>query len=336
MSSNQLVLWFEELKKEDISLVGGKCAKLGEMAQAEIPVPLGFVVTSLAYKKFIEDRGIDKKIHKTVSKIVDIDNQYQEISKKVRRIIDSTTMTPEIEKTVIEAYHKLSRRIGITQAFVAVRSSATTENLSDSSFAGQYETYLNVRGDKDLIKKIIKCWSSLFTPRAIFYRFQRDIRHEEVLMSVGVQKMVNAKAAGVIFTINPATGKSDEIVIEGSWGLGVSVVSGSITPDIYIIDKNTLKIVDKKISKKALEYIRDPKTGQTIQNEVSSERQEQPCLNDREIVKLAELAKQIEGHFMGRAQDIEWAIDQNLTFPENIFIVQSRPETVWSITTSPI
>lgn len=336
--SEQLVIHFEDLRKEDIPLVGGKNANLGEMTQAGVPVPPGFAITAYAYKKFITETGIAKKIYGTIEKTVtDINNpqQYEEASKKVRKIIESTPMSQEIKKAVEKAYKELGKKAALSQVFVAVRSSATAEDLPDASFAGQQETYLNVRGPQELIEKTVKCWSSLFTPRAIFYRTQKGFKHEDVLISVGVQKMVNAKAAGVSFTINPVTGEPNQIVIEANWGLGESVVSGSITPDDYTVDKNTLKIIDRKIAKKTVEYIRDPKTGKTIHAEVPPERQKQPCLTDEEIVRLAELSKRIEEHYGGRPQDIEWAIDRDLPFPESVFIVQSRPETVWSIKAAP-
>jgi pyruvate,water dikinase len=218
----------------------------------------------------------------------------------------------------------------MSEAFVAVRSSATAEDLPDASFAGQQDTFLNIRGADELIEKTVKCWSSLFTPRAIYYRNQKGFKHEEVFISVGVQKMVNAKAAGVIFTLNPVTGEPNQIVIEANWGLGEAVVSGSVTPDDFVVEKNTLKSIEKRIAKKTVEYMRDMKTGKTIHADVSRDRQERPCLTDEEIVRLAELARIIEQHY-GRAQDIEFSIDRDLPFPENVFIVQSRPETVWSV-----
>ncbi|RJS85390.1 phosphoenolpyruvate synthase [Candidatus Bathyarchaeota archaeon] len=333
----KLVLWFEELSKEDIPLVGGKNANLGEMTQAGIPVPPGFAITAYAYKKFLTETGIAEKIYKTIEETVTDPNnpkQYEEASKKIRKIIESTPMPKEIEESIRKAYAELSKKTRVANVFVAVRSSATAEDLPDASFAGQQETYLNVRGEDELLEKTMKCWSSLFTPRAIFYRTQKGFRHEDVLISVGVQKMVNAKAAGVAFTINPVTGDRSQIVIEGNWGLGESVVSGAVTPDDYIVDKETLKVIDRRIAKKTVEYIRDPETGKTIHAEVPPERQEQPCLTDEEIRKLAELCKRIEEHY-GRPQDIEWAIDRDLPFPENIFIVQSRPETVWSVKAPP-
>jgi len=331
-SRGKFVIWFEDLRKEDIPLVGGKNANLGEMTQAGIPIPPGFAVTAQAYEKFITETGIAKKIYKTIEEtIADAESpkQFEEASQGVRKIIESTLIPDEIQKSIREAYNKLSKKPNMAEASVAVRSSATAEDLPDASFAGQQETYLNVRGEDELVSKTLKCWSSLFTPRAIFYRTEKGFRHENVLISVGVQKMVDAKAAGVTFTINPVTGEEDQIVIEANWGLGETVVSGEVTPDHYVVDKKSLHIIDKKIAKKTVEHIRNPKTGETEKVSVPEERQEKPCLTDEEIVKLAELAKRIAEYY-GVPQDIEWAIDQNLSFPESVFIVQSRPETVWS------
>jgi pyruvate,water dikinase len=336
--SEKLVLWFKELRKGDIPLVGGKNANLGEMTQVGIPVPPGFAITAYAYKEFLAETGIAEKIYGTIRETVtDINKpqQYEEASQKIREIIESTPMPREIQTIVEKSYEELSKMTGSAQAFVAVRSSATAEDLPGASFAGQQDTFLNVKGAADLIDKTVKCWSSLFTPRAIFYRTQKNFKHEDVLISVGVQKMVNSKAAGVAFTINPVTGEPDQIVIEGNWGLGESVVSGSVTPDDYIVDKTTLKVTGRRIAKKMVEYIRDPQTGKTIHADVPSERQEKPCLNDEEIVKLAEFARLIENHYGGKAQDIEWAIDRDMGFPENVFIVQSRPETVWASKVKP-
>ena len=334
----ELVLWFEDLTKNDIPLVGGKNANLGEMLHAGIPVPPGFAVTAHAYKKFITETEIAEKIYKIIEETVtDVNDpkQYEEASKKVRKLIETTPMPREIGSAIKESYNGLSKRTRSARVFVAVRSSATAEDLPDASFAGQQETYLNVKGTKELLEKTVKCWSSLFTPRAIFYRTQKGFKHEDVLISVGVQQMVNAKVAGVTFTINPVTGEPNQIVIEANWGLGESVVSGAVTPDDYIVDKNTLEILERRVAKKTVEYVRDPKTGKTIHVDVPAERQNQPCLTDEEIIKLAELAKRIEEHYEGRPQDIEWAIDRDIPFPENVIIVQSRPETVWSLKMAP-
>jgi pyruvate,water dikinase len=327
-----LILWFENLRKTDIPIVGGKNANLGEMIAAGIPVPPGFAITAHAYKRFIVETGIDEKIYKIIKDTVKDPGdpkQYEEASVKIRNLVESTSMPKDIEETIKSAYKELSKRSGVREAFVAVRSSATAEDLPDASFAGQQETYLNVRGENEVVKKTVKCWSSLFTPRAIFYRTQKGFAHENVLISVGVQKMVEAKAAGVMFTINPVTGDTNQIVIEGNFGLGESVVSGSVTPDEFIVDKRSMKIVEKRISVKKVQYVRDPHTGNTVHVDVSPEKQNQPCLSDEEILRLAELGLKIEKHY-GKAQDIEWAIDRDLNLPDSIFIVQSRPETIWS------
>lgn len=330
--AKKLVLWFEELRKEDVPLVGGKCANLGEMINAGIPVPPGFAVSAYAYKLFLEETGIAEKVYSIIRETVKDPNdpkQYEEASRKIRDLIESTPIPSYIEKAIKEYYELLNKRVGAVEAFVAVRSSATAEDLPDASFAGQQETFLNVKGADDLVYYVRKCWSSLFTPRAIFYRTQKGFPHEKVLISVAVQKMVNSKAAGVMFTLHPVTGDRSKIVIEGAWGLGEAVVSGAVTPDRFVIDKATLKILSKEVAEKIVEYIRDPTTGKTIHAEVPPERRNIPCLTDEEIIELAKLAKRIEEHY-GKPQDIEFAVDRDLPFPENIFIVQSRPETVWS------
>ncbi|MEM1574586.1 MAG: phosphoenolpyruvate synthase [Nitrososphaerota archaeon] len=329
----KLILWFEEVRKEDVPLVGGKNANLGEMINAGIPVPPGFAITAYAYKKFITETGIAEKIYEIIKeKVVDPNNpeQYEQASKEIRKLIEATPMPKEIENEIRKAYKQLSKKVGAVEVSVAVRSSATAEDLPDASFAGQQETYLNVNGESEVLEKVQKCWSSLFTPRAIFYRTQKGFPHEKVLISVAVQKMVNSRSAGVMFTINPVTGDRNQIVIEGNWGLGESVVSGAVSPDDFIVDKNNFNIIEKRISTKTVEYIRDPKTGKTIHATIPPERQNAPCLSDEEIIYLAKLAKRIEEHY-GRPQDIEWAIDKDGKFPDNIFIVQSRPETVWSL-----
>ena len=327
-----LVIWFENLRKTDIPSAGGKNANLGEMLNAGIPIPPGFAITAYAYQKFIEETEISEKMYTILDetiKDVNEPKQFEEASKKIRQLIESTPMPTDIEDAIRHAYEELCKRLNTNGVFVAVRSSATAEDLPDASFAGQQETYLNVKGADELIENSVKCWSSLFTPRAIFYRVQKGFEHKKVLISIGVQKMVNSKVAGVMFTINPVTGDPDQIVIEGNYGLGESVVSGAVTPDDYVVDKSTLKIIERRVAKKILQYIRDPNTGKTVHAEVPPEKQEQQCLSDEEILELAELAKRIDKHY-GTPQDIEWAVDHDLPFPENVFIVQSRPETVWS------
>ena len=328
----RIILWFNELGKDDVPLVGGKNANLGEMINAGIPVPPGFAVTAYAYKRFINETGIRDKIYDIIRETVKErrPEEYEEASKKIRSLIENTSMPHDIEEEIRKSYRELSRRMGKIAEFVAVRSSATAEDLPGASFAGQQETYLNVRGEDEVVKMVQKCWSSLFTPRAIFYREEKGFKHEKVLISVAVQKMVNAKAAGVMFTLHPVTGERDKIVIEGNWGLGEAVVSGSVTPDEWVVDKNTLEILEKRIVEKDIEYIRDYNTGKTIHSKVPPERRRIPCLTEEEVKELAKLAIKIEKHY-NYPQDIEWAIDKDLPFPQNVFILQSRPETVWSL-----
>jgi len=327
----ELVLWFEDVRKEDIPVVGGKNSSLGEMISSGFPVPPGFAVTAYSYERYIDEKRIAEQIYKIIKDTVTNPNdpkQYDVASKKIRELMEKTPMPKDIENAIRTAYKDLNQRLKLKDTFVAVRSSATAEDLPDASFAGQQETFLNIRGPDDLINRVIKCWSSLFTPRAIFYRTEKGFAHEKVFISVGVQKMVNSGCAGVMFTINPVTGNQDEIVIEGNYGLGETVVSGVVNPDDFVIDKSTIKIKERRISRKTVEYIRDPQTGKTIHLDIPEDRQKLTCITDQEISTLAELAKRIEKHY-GKPMDIEWAIDQDLPYPQNMFIVQARPETVW-------
>ena len=327
----ELVLWFDDVRNTDVPLVGGKNASLGEMISAGLPVPPGFAVTAYSYEKYIQETNIADQIYKIIKETVTNPNdprQYDVASKKIRELIEKTPMPQKIEDQIRKTYKELNQRLELKDVFVAVRSSATAEDLPDASFAGQQETYLNVKGADDLIDKVRKCWSSLFTPRAIFYRNEKGFAHDKVFISVGVQKMVNSRCAGVMFTINPVTGNRDEIVIEGNYGLGETVVSGIVNPDDFVLDKNTVTIKERRLARKTVQYLRDPKTGKTVHLDVPEDKQKITCISDEEISTLGQLAKRIEAHY-GKPMDIEWAIDQDLSFPANMFIVQARPETVW-------
>ena len=337
-AKKELVSWFENLRVTDIPLVGGKNASLGEMINAGLPVPPGFAVTAYSYEKFIEETHLVEKIYKIINEVITDKNdprQYDVASKQIRELIEKTPMSKDIEVAVKSAYEEMNKKLNLKDTFVAVRSSATAEDLPDASFAGQQETFLNIRGTRDLMDKVRKCWSSLFTPRAIFYRNEKGFAHEKVFISVGVQKMVNSRAAGVMFTLNPMTGERSEIMIEGNYGLGETVVSGAVNPDNFVIDKNTTTIKERRLAKKTIMYLRDPKTGSTIHSDIPEDKQRLQCVSDEEVLKLADLAKRIERHY-GKPMDIEWAIDQDLPFPDNVFIVQARPETVWSSKSSEI
>ncbi len=334
----RFILWLEEVTKDDVVLVGGKNANLGEMLRAGIPVPPGFAVTAYAYKYFLEKTGLAEKIYSMLRELdVNDKKALDETTATIRKMIKETPMPREIEESIREAYRKLAARLGLdtSRLKVAVRSSATAEDMPEASFAGQQETYLNVYGEDAVVQRVKDCWASLFTARATFYRVQQGIPHERALMSVTVQKMVNSRSAGVMFTLHPVTGDESVIVIEGSWGLGEAVVGGKVTPDEWVVDKKTLEVKERKISRKNIAIVFNPEKGVNEKIQLPDPRYplfdpEKPCLSDEEVKKLAELGVLIEKHY-GRAMDIEWAIDSDLPFPQNVFIVQARPETVWSV-----
>ncbi len=325
------VLWFEECDETSLPLVGGKNMSLGRMITAGIPVPPGFAVTTMAYDEFLTKGDLKKKIYEILAKVdTDDVSTVQKAGKAVRDLIRSMPVPANVEQAIKENYERLCDRCNLAGMPVAVRSSATAEDLPGASFAGQQETYLWVMGPSEVAESTRNCWASLFTDRAITYRIKMGFPHEQVLISVGVQKMVNARAAGVIFTLNPLTGDRSKITIDANWGLGESVVKGEVTPDNYLVDKVTFTIGRRTISPKTVEYVVDRDTGEVIQTEVPSERQQEPCLDDQEVLELTRLAKVIEKYYGGQPQDIEWAVDRDLTFPESVLILQSRPETVWS------
>jgi len=323
------ILWFEEVGKGEVGEVGGKNASLGELIKAGVKVPPGFAVTTSAYREFLRETGIEERIGEILSSLeVEETEALQKASEEIRGLIEGATLPPGIRQEIEKGYGELCKRLGKERVPVAVRSSATAEDLPTASFAGQQDTYLWIEGTEEVTKKVMKCWGSLFTPRAIAYRVKMGFPHEKVAISVGVQKMVNAKAAGVMFTLDPTTGDPSKVVIEGSWGLGEAVVSGSVTPDKFVVDKVTME-VSKTISPKTLECVFDPERGEVVHAVVPEERQRRECLGEEEVRELANLAKRIEDYY-GGPQDIEWSIDREIPFPDNVFIVQSRPETVWS------
>ena len=313
------VVWFRDVSKEDIALVGGKGANLGEMTRAKIPVPPGFIVTSDAYYKFLEHSKLAAKIQNLLSPL-DTNNsrQLQDISKKIKQLIVNAPIPVDIAEAVRAAYLKLGRGL------VAVRSSATAEDLPEASFAGQQSTFLNIEGEENVVQAVQNCWASLFESRAIYYREQQGYEHLKVGIAVPVQRMVNSQTSGVMFTVEPVTSDPNKIVIEAIYGLGEGLVSGEVTPDLYIIDRESLKISIKKISRQEQQLTRNPASGEKEPNiwlQLPARIQKQQKLTDQEILQLATMGKQIEEHYQ-LPQDIEWA-RENHTF----YIVQSRPVT---------
>jgi pyruvate,water dikinase len=324
------ILNFEDVDKSSLPLVGGKNASLGEMIKAGIRVPPGFSVTTEGYLGFITETGIREEIFRVISEVSPDDTtSLDKAAQKAQTLINGASMPARIQEAIREACSCLSERCGVESVAVAVRSSATAEDLPTASFAGQQDTFLWVQGADQVIRDVQRCWASLFTPRAISYRIRNNFRHETVLISVGVQKMVNSRIAGVMFTLNPTDGDPSKVVIEGSWGLGETVVSGSVNPDKFVVDKVVMEINERTISTKHIECIYDGERGEVVHTDVVPDMQNRCCLGDGEIRELVKIAKTIEEHY-GCPQDIEWAIDKDLSLPESIFIVQSRPETVWS------
>ncbi len=324
------ILNFERVNRGSLSLVGGKNASLGEMIKAGIRVPPGFAVTTDAYLNFITETGIKDQIYGILSDLdVDDVDALNNASTEAQQLITNASMSNEVGKALGESYCQLCEQCHAEAVPVAVRSSATAEDLPTASFAGQQETYLWVEGKERVIESVQNCWASLFTPRAVSYRVKNGFVHEKVLISVGVQKMVNSKAAGVMFTLNPTNGDPSKVVIEGNWGLGETVVSGSVNPDKFVVDKVVMETNERTISAKQIECVYDPEKEEVINADIERDMQCKCCLEDREIIELVNIGKNIETHY-GCAMDIEWAIDKGLSFPENVFIVQARPETVWS------
>ncbi len=318
----EYVKWFEEISKDDVDVAGGKGANLGEMTQAGLPVPPGFVVTADAYEKFLEETGLREKIREILeSHDLSDDRELREAAEEVQRLIVEAEMPEEIREEIVQAYRELCEKVGKDEEFVAVRSSATAEDLPEASFAGQQDTYLNVKGEDEVVKHVQKCWASLFNPRAIAYREEQGFDHFDVSIAVVVQKMVDADKAGVMFTVNPHTGDRDKLVIEAAWGLGEAVVSGEVTPDTYIVDKSSFEVIEEQVSEQEWMYTRDSETGETKKVEVPEDKRSERKLTDEEIKELAKTGVAIEEHY-GFPQDIEWAIEDG-----EVYILQSRPVT---------
>jgi pyruvate,water dikinase len=312
------VLWLERVRSEDIDSVGGKGASLGEMTAAGLPVPPGFVVTAETYRSFIEETGIAEELFEAVEVDADDSTALADAEARAEELILGTEMPADLREDVLAAYADLDEG----DAFVAVRSSATAEDLPDASFAGQQETFLNVTGE-DLIERVKQCWASLFTRRAIYYRQEQGFAHRDVDIAVVVQRMVDAEKSGVMFTSHPSTGE-DRIIVEAAWGLGEAVVSGSVSPDNYVLDRRTGEILEETISDKKTMMVKDPETGETVEREVEPERRETRVLEPDEIERLIELGETAEEHY-GDPQDVEWAIADG-----EVFMLQSRPITTIS------
>ncbi len=318
------VLWLDDVRSDDLADVGGKAASLGEMTAAGLPVPPAFVVTAGTYRTFIEETGIDAELFEAVDVDADDSTALAEAAEHAQDLIEETPIPEDLREEILGAYE----RIGEGSA-VAVRSSATAEDLPDASFAGQQETFLNVTGE-DLLERVRECWASLFTQRAIYYRQEQGFDHDKVDIAVVVQEMVDAEKSGVLFSSHPSTG-APVVTIEAAWGLGEAVVSGAVTPDNYVIDRTSGELQNETVAEKKVMHVRDPQTGETVERQVPEDKRSTRVLDDDELDALLELGEEIEDYY-GEPQDVEWAIDpdgagEGVGPDDSLYVLQSRPIT---------
>ncbi|RLC93888.1 MAG: phosphoenolpyruvate synthase [Chloroflexi bacterium] len=316
----KMIAWFDQLSKADIPLAGGKGANLGEMTRSQIPVPPGFVVTAYAYFRFLEEAKLTEKIRAYLTGLDARDSKtLEQAANQIKDLISQATMPAGIAEEIRQAYRSMGGGL------VAVRSSATAEDLPEASFAGQQRTFLNVEGEDSVVAAVQGCWASLFEPRAIFYRVEQGFDHLQVGIAVPVQRMVQSEVSGVMFTVDPMSMDQGKIVIEAAYGLGETVVSGSVTPDLYIVDKGDMKILGKEIAKQEWQLVRNPASkdheDSNIQQAIAEAEQDKQKLPDEDIIALAQIAKRIEDLY-AFPQDIEWAKEG-----DKLYIVQARPVT---------
>ena len=326
MAKERNIVWFEEVGKEDLPQVGGKGANLGEMIKAGISVPPGFIVTASSYFHFLEKSKLTtleltKKIRKLLSSLDPNDSdKLQDVSLEIKFLLNTAIMPEEIAEEIAQAYKDMGGGL------VAVRSSATAEDLPEASFAGQQRTFLNVKGEKEVVAAVQGCWASLFEPRAIFYRAHQGFDHLGVGIAVPVQRMVQSEVSGVMFTLDPITSDRSKIVIEAVYGLGEAIVSGEVNPDFYILDREGLRIIDKEIAQQEWQLVRNTLASKDLEKanirvDIPAAKQALQKLSDKDIIALAKIGKKIEDHY-DFPQDIEWAKDG-----KSLFIVQTRPVT---------
>ncbi len=322
------IYWLSELRQGHNDIVGKKCANLGELTAAGFRVPPGFALSVVAYDRFMKETQATERVLKILADFkADPENvadteKFDRISEEVRGTVEAVKMPPDMEKTVREYYDGLCKETGQDNLFVATRSAGPV------SHPGQYETFLNVSGADDVVQYVINVWGSTFNTRSIIARARLGLPMHYDPIGVAVLTMVDAKAAGVMFTINPINGDRSKVSLEGGFGFGEAVVSGSVNPDRYLVDKVTLEIEERVISEKGNEFVYNADTRRMEYRELPPERQKQPCLEENEVIELARIAKKVEAHF-GCPQDIEFSVSGSLPFPESIYLVQARPESVW-------
>jgi pyruvate,water dikinase len=323
------IAWFDRHNPANEPILGGKNTSLGILTMAGLPVPPGFAVTANAYRLAFRETSIDAELDGLMAGLDPSDPVKLSIAGTTARdLVVHAGLPVWLVDEIHAAYATLSERCGSADLPVAVRSSATCEDQPDASFAGEHDTYLWIRSADHVTDHLLRCWASLYTDRAIAYRRQMRYPDADAAMSVGIQQMVLPRAAGVAFTLNPLNGDRSQVAIDASWGLGEAVVSGSVTPDNFLVDKVLCEITQRTISAKTVEHTLDG-YDHVVEVEVDEARRHVACVTDDEIRAVARLARRAEKHY-GRPQDVEWAIDPRLPEGENIVLLQSRPETVWS------
>ena len=334
MKNNSYIAWFDEIGKEDGGKVGGKGANLGEMFRVKIPVPFGFVVKAQAYFEFIKSTGLDRKIKEQLNVLNHHDpNQLNQVAKIIQKMILKEAIPTEVARQIMVSYldlplyakkkQQIIQKLAsfLNNPLVAIRSSATAEDLPGASFAGQQATFLNVEGEANVLKSVHESWASLFTPRAIFYREEQKFDHMKVGLASVVQLMVTSTSSGVMFTVDPVTNEKGTITVEAIFGLGELIVQGSVTPDHYEVDKKTLEILNKKIGDQNQMMIK--KDGKNIEIKLSEKDRKKQKITDAELITIAKLGKKLEDHYY-YPQDVEWAIEDG-----TVYIVQTRPITTF-------
>lgn len=305
---------FKKISKSDVGLAGGKGASLGEMTQVGISVPPGFVILSTAFEKFLEETDLNIEIDAVLDSVNHKEiHTVENASEKIKALILSAEMPKDISEEIQKFFKNLNSK------YVAVRSSATAEDSASAAWAGQLESYLNTT-QETLLENVKKCWASLFTPRAIFYRFEKDLHKQKISVAVVIQKMIESEVSGIAFSVHPVTEDRNQLIIEAGLGLGEAIVSGQITPDSYVVEKQPRRIIDRNVEVQKRGLYRANKNGNEWR-EIPKEQGEKQVLSDKEILELSNLVLSIENHYNFPC-DIEWAFEQ-----EKFYIVQSRPIT---------
>lgn len=319
-------LHFSDPACRDVRETGGKAKSLADMTANELPVAPGFAVTAEAYRHFLGSTGLGETIGRVLDEPLDPHDlaALERTGEELMRAVRATALPEDLTESIRDAYASLCSETGLEDVSVAVRSSATSEDSAGASFAGEFETWVDITGADEVIAHVLKCYESVFAPRVLGYAIEQDLDPRTIEMAVVIQKVVRARAAGVMFTLSPTSGDRSKIVLEASWGLGLSVVGGEVTPDRFLVDKIGLEIADRTPGDKRIEY----RTG-TAPTPVEESRWTELCLDDAEVTALATLGKRLE-RIHGSAQDIEFAVDEELPEGANIVLLQCRPETVWS------